>query len=102
MFPGAQQDAARWRHPPFRGLSRCASRIALGARPERRKPDAINGADNGSSGARAGELAKTEDGEEIFVDASPLCGANMTDEFAQSACVDRADLFDEHSGWLAE
>jgi len=33
-------------------------------------------------GWHVAELAKTEDGEESFVDAPLLFGANMTDEFA--------------------
>jgi len=47
-------------------------------------------------------LAKTEDGEESFVDAPLLLRANVADELAQSACVDCPDLFDEHPGCLAE
>jgi hypothetical protein len=48
------------------------------------------------------ELAKTEDGEQSFVDAPLLLWANVADEFAKSACVDCPDLFDKHSGCLAE
>jgi hypothetical protein len=47
-------------------------------------------------------LAKTENGEESFVDTPLLLGADMTDEVAKSAGVDCADLLDEHSGCLAE
>lgn len=52
--------------------------------------------------ATAVELAKTEDCEESFVDAPLVLGADMADEIAKSAGVDRSDLFDEHSGCLAE
>jgi len=46
--------------------------------------------------------AKTQDGEEGFVDAPLLFRADVADEFAKSACVDGPDLFDEHSSWLSE
>jgi hypothetical protein len=48
------------------------------------------------------ELAKTEDGEESFVDAPLLLGAHVADQIAESAGVDRPDLFDEHPGCLAQ
>jgi hypothetical protein len=48
------------------------------------------------------ELAKTEDGEKSFVDAPLLFWADVTDQFAKSACVHCPDLFDEHSACLPE
>jgi hypothetical protein len=47
-------------------------------------------------------LAKTEDGEKSFVNTPLLLWANVTHEFAKSPCVDCPDLFDQHSGCLAE
>jgi hypothetical protein len=48
------------------------------------------------------KLAQTEDGEKSLVDTPLLLWANLTDEFAESACVDCPDLFDENPGCFAE
>jgi hypothetical protein len=48
------------------------------------------------------ELAKTEDGDESFVDAPLLVWSHVTDQFAESAGVYCSDLFDEHSRYFAE
>jgi hypothetical protein len=48
------------------------------------------------------ELAKTENGEQSFVDAPLLFWADVPDHFPESACVDNPYLFDEHSRCLPE
>jgi|SRR5215471_17410010 len=47
-------------------------------------------------------LSESKDSQEGFVDTPLLLGAEVTNKFGESACVDRPDLFDEHSGCRAE
>jgi hypothetical protein len=46
-------------------------------------------------------LPEAENGQQSFVDAPLLLGTDTAHKFAQTACVDYANLLDEHTGRLA-